>query len=188
MKNRIQITILILVLIVSTIACQISAGGPTPPDVVNTTPQEPPKSFDEFVESSGSVDDTTGIVTITLSQEQLTAYIRDYLQKQPDTPISNPQVVLTDNKIEIYGTVEEGLFNANILITLATRIDETGNLDIEIESADFGPIPAPESVLNTISSLIDEALTGTIAPSTTGIKIESISIIEGSMTVSGSKR
>jgi hypothetical protein len=65
-------------------------------------------------------------------------------------------------------------------------IDETSGLPkIEIVSADFGPIPAPEGLNTAISAMIDEAFTGSLGPVAIGFRLESITIADGIMTLTG---
>jgi hypothetical protein len=61
----------------------------------------------------------------------------------------------------------------------------TGTPSITIASADFGPVDAPEGVTNAISSIIAEAFTGSFGPVATGLRIETITIADGVMTLTG---
>ena len=65
------------------------------------------------------------------------------------------------------------------------EVDENGKPKIEIVSADFGPLPAPEGINAAISAMIQEAYTGAIGPVATGLRIQTISIADGIMTISG---
>ena len=61
----------------------------------------------------------------------------------------------------------------------------TGQPKIEIASADFGPIPAPEGVNSAVSAIIDEVFTGSLGPVAVGFRLESITIADGVMTLTG---
>jgi hypothetical protein len=88
--------------------------------------------------------------------------------------------------MQIYGKIDRGMFAANMLITMNVGIDETTNLPkIEITTADFGPFPAPEGLNAAISAVIDEAFTGSLGPVATGFRLESITIADGIMTLTG---
>jgi hypothetical protein len=50
---------------------------------------------------------------------------------------------------------------------------------------DFGPLPAPDSINGTISKMVDEAFSGAIGPAATGFRLESITIENGTMTLTG---
>ena len=86
----------------------------------------------------------------------------------------------------MYGKITRGWFTATMLITMNVTVDEvTGQPKIEIASADFGPIPAPEDVNSAVSALIDEAFTGSLGPVAVGFRLESITIADGVMTLTG---
>ena len=67
-------------------------------------------------------------------------------------------------------------------------VDADGQPLIEITSADFGPFPAPEGLKDAITAMVREAYTGSLGPVATGLRIETISIANGVMTVTGRVR
>jgi hypothetical protein len=77
------------------------------------------------------------------------------------------------------------MFAANIGIIVSVGVDENGQPKIEIVSAEFGPLPAPEGLKDTIEAMVREAYTGSIGPVATGLRIETILIADGIMTISG---
>jgi hypothetical protein len=133
----------------------------------------------------------TGSITLNLTEQQITSYLATRLQNDPslqqnDQPlISEPQVYLRDGQMQIYGKTQQGMFTANIGIIVSVGVDAEGQPDIEIVSADFGPLPAPEGLKETMEAMVREAYTGSLGPVATGLRIESISIANGIMTVSG---
>jgi hypothetical protein len=64
-------------------------------------------------------------------------------------------------------------------------VDANGQPQIDIASADFGPFPAPKGLKDAITAMVKEAYTGSLGPVATGLRIESISIANGVMTVTG---
>ena len=99
--------------------------------------------------------------------------------------ITEPQVYLRDGQMQIYGKTQQGMLTANIGIIVSVGVDENGQPKIEIVSADFGPLPAPEGLRDAIGAMVREAYTGSLGPVATGLRIESISIADGIMTISG---
>jgi hypothetical protein len=67
-------------------------------------------------------------------------------------------------------------------------VDANGEPTIEMTSADFGPFPVPEGLRDTISAMVREAYTGTLGPVATGLRIETITIANGVMTITGRVR
>jgi hypothetical protein len=77
------------------------------------------------------------------------------------------------------------MFTANIGIIVNVGVDENGQPKIDIASADFGPLPAPKGLTNAIAAMVREAYTGSLGPVATGLRIETITIANGIMTISG---
>ena len=166
-KKTSHLTIFFTVLLLASLACSVFAGGPEYPA------QTVPFSADE-------------VQTMQITESQLTAYITQKMQEQTDPPFTEPLILLRDGQMQMYGKVESGMIKANILITMNVGIDETSGLPkIEIVSADFGPIPAPEGLNTAISAMIDEAFTGSLGPVAIGFRLESITIADGIMTLTG---
>jgi hypothetical protein len=131
---------------------------------------------------------------MNFTEPQLTSYIAARLQSDPNMQqdnkplIADPQVYLRDGQMQIYGKSQQGLFSANIGIIVSVGVDGNGQPEIEIISADFGPLPAPEGLKDAISAVVREAYTGSLGPVATGLRIETISIADGIMTISGRVR
>ena len=183
-------------LILTSLACTIFVGGPdfstlapipVSAEAVESIKEEMRRAFEASLE--------TGVVTFNLTEPQLTSYLAFRLQTDPtlqqtdNTPvITNPQVYLRDGQMQIYGKTQQGIFAANIGIIVSVGVDEAGQPKIEIVSADFGPFPAPEGLKDAISAIIREAYTGSLGPVATGLRIETIVIANGVMTITGRVR
>ncbi len=181
-----SLTIVVSTLVLATLACAIFVGGPEYPA------QTIPVSADEVTNMQAQIEQAflagaeTGVVIIQITESQLTSYLALKTQGQENPPYSEPQILLRNGQIQMYAKVKSGVFTANMLITMNVGIDPaTGMPSITIASADFGPIDAPEGMNKAISKIIEEAFTGSFGPVATGIRIESISIAEGVMTLIG---
>jgi hypothetical protein len=107
------------------------------------------------------------------------------LQQDNKPLITEPQVYLRDGQMQIYGKSKQGMFTANIGIIVNVGVDENGQPKIDIVSADFGPLPAPQGLKDAITAMVREAYTGSLGPVATGLRIETITIADGIMTVTG---
>ncbi|MBI3153004.1 MAG: hypothetical protein HYZ21_12775 [Chloroflexi bacterium] len=185
MKN-IKLYLSILSLALASLACSIFVGGPDYP--AQTIPYSPNEvqNMRTQIEQAFLVGAESGIVTLQITESQLTSYLTEKLLVQTDPPFTEPQVLLRNGQMQIYGKVTQGIFNANILITMNVGIDEvTGQPKVEIASADFGPLPAPQGINTAMNAVIAEAFTGTLGPAAVGFRLESISIADGIMTLTG---
>jgi hypothetical protein len=64
-------------------------------------------------------------------------------------------------------------------------VDDRGQLQIDLSSANFGPLPVPAGFLDVITTAIKEAYTSALGPVATGFRLDSINIANGKMTIIG---
>ncbi len=192
-KKQLALPIFLLMLVLTSLACTIFVGGPDysslPPIPVSA---EAAQSIQDELKRAFEAGAQTGVVTINLTETQITSYLAERMQTDPSLQqsdkkplITDPQVYLRDEQMQIYGKTQQGIFTANIGIIVKVGVDANGQPLIEITSADFGPFPAPEGLKSALTAMIKEAYTGSIGPVATGLRIESISIANGVMTITG---
>jgi len=179
----------------ASLACSISVGGP---DYSDLTPipvsVEAADSLKEEMKKAFEAGAQTGQVTLTITEPQITSVLAFRLLSDPNMQtdqkpfITDPQVYLRDGQMKIYGKSQKGIFTANIGIIVNIGVSELGKPKIEIASADFGPFPVPNGIKEALTTMIDEAYTGSIGPAATGLRIETISIANGIMTITGRTR
>ncbi len=166
------------------LACNIAVGGPTPPASPIAVSTEAVGQLEE-VWKSAVENSANGEVSVTLTEEQLTSFAALKIAEQPDAPVQDVQVFLRDGKIQLYGTAQAGSISTTVLIVLKPTVTSEGLLDLEVEEADFGPLPVPDALLENVSKALDEALTGQVGSQATGFKITSALIADGQMTLTG---
>jgi hypothetical protein len=184
--------IFLITLLLTSLACTIFVGGP---DTSDLTPipisTEQATTLEAQIKQAFEAGAASGIVTFTITEAQITSLLATRLQSDPNLQeeqqpvITDPQVYLRDGQVSIYGKTKQGMFTANIGIVVTINVDENGKPKIEIVSADFGPFPAPETIKDAITAMLDEAFTGAVGPAATGLRIESITIADGLMTITG---
>jgi hypothetical protein len=183
--NRKRILLFLIALISATLACTMSVGGPEYPEGVIPVSAEAVESLRAQIGAAVLAGAESGTVTLQITEEQITSYIAFRLAAQENPALQNPQVYLRDGQMQVYGKVERGYFIANVLVVLNVSVDELGQPRVEIVSADFGPFPAPEGLRQSLTAIVTEAYTGSLGPVATGFRLESISVANGLMTVTG---
>lgn len=170
------------------LACQIDLGGPeplgAPIGVMEGSAEELADSWKRAID--GAVD--SGEIIVVINETQLTSLIAKRLNESENPVLISPQVFLRDQAIHIYGYSEQGIVRASVLITVAPVIDADGTITFELSGAEVGPIPAPEGVKDAISALLTEGFTGPIGTLATGIRVTSLEIADGVMTIVGEIR
>lgn len=190
--KKVSLPLFFIVLILASLACTVFVGGPDYSDrPVIPVSAEAAESLKNDIKQAFEAGVTTGEVTIKINEPQITSVLATRLQtdsnlQQDSKPlITDPQVYLRDGQMQIFGKTQQGMFAANIGIIVSMTVDENGKPKIEIVSADFGPLPAPDGLKDAISSMIQEAYTGSVGPVATGLRIQSITIADGIMTIVG---
>lgn len=193
MKKIRGLPLFLLILVLTSLACMINVGGPDYSSLP-TIPvsAEAAASIQDEIRRAIEAAAQTGVITVNLTEPQITSYLAARLQTDPSLQqsdrkplITEPQVYLRDGQMQIYGKTQQGMFTANIGIIVNMGVDANGQPQIEVTSADFGPFPAPEGLKEAITAMVREAYTGSLGPVATGLRIESIAIANGVMTVTG---
>lgn len=157
----------------------LSVGGPTPeysPVPVST------EAVNSLGTKLGSLGATSGQVTVSITEPELTSVVEQQMAAQPDGAFSNPQIYLRDGKIKLYTTVTTNNLKANALIVFKTAV-QNNQVQVAVESADFGPVPMPQAVLDTFTTSINNQLASLVAGLPAGVAIQDIAIADGTLTL-----
>lgn len=184
-KRSVVILPLILPLILAALACSVFVGGPSYPETAIPVSTEDIGIVEKQFGDAATNAATSGTLTLNITESQLTSIVAQKLSEQTDPFITDPQVYLRDGKIQIYGKAAQGNLQANVRIVLTATLDDNGKPVISVVSVDFGPLPAPESMNKAIGKMVDEAFTGALGPAATGFRLKSITIADGTMTLTG---
>src|SRR5512140_964337 len=106
-KKRFALPIFLLVLVLTSLACTIFVGGPDysnlPPIPVSSQAAE---SIKEEIKRAFAAGAQTGVVTINLTEPQITSYLAQRMQSDPGLQqsdkkplIIDPQVYLRDGQM-----------------------------------------------------------------------------------------
>lgn len=172
----------------TTLACSIFMGGPEFPKPPVPAPTDAFQTLQSDIEAGLSNSLTEGTLRLTITQEQLTAFVANRLSSPAEPLLTDAQVVLRDGEMILFGRARASIFEANMAVTAVFSIDEDGRPRIMISHAELGPMPMPEVLRDVIAVALDEALTGSIGPVALGFRLESIDIANGAMTLTGRLR
>ncbi len=171
--------------LLATIACQIHLGGPKAPgEPIPTTTNELTEVWQAAIK--GAL--TTGQVIVILDEVQLTTFLAQKLETHETPLLHQPQVYLRQNMIQIFGMSERGFLKANVLLAITPLVDPDGNIILELTTAEFGPIPAPKALKETVSAVLTEAFTGSFGSLATGIRVTTLVIDDGQLAIVGELR
>jgi len=185
MSHRLQLTLVFLVLFLAGLACEVNVGGPERPGAPIPVSTEAVESLKNAWAAAFAEAQSTGSVTLTLTESQVTSFLAFNLGAQEDPLLSDPQVYLRSGQMQIYGTATSGNLTGTVRIVMMIEVSDLGEPELKLASADFGPLPVPDNVLSALSSTLDEAFTGQFGPVATGLRIEAIAITDGVMIIAG---
>jgi hypothetical protein len=161
---------------------------------LGSTPTPPASPIPVSTEAAGEVEDLwrtalenaqDGQVTVVMTEEQLTSYVAVKLAEEPDAPFEDVQVFLRDGKMILFGNATLRGITAPAQVVLSVSTTAEGRLQVSIDEADFGPLPVPQSMLNTLSDGLNELMAGELGPQATGVRLTSVAIADGQMSLTG---
>jgi hypothetical protein len=171
-------------LAVGSLACNIGLGGPTPPASPIAVSTEAAGQLEDIItQAIGNAEN--GEVTVVVTEEQLTSYFALKMAEDPDSPFKDVQIFLRDGQIIVHTNATLQGITAPAEIRLDVTTSAEGELDVNVADADFGPMPVPASMLETLSAALDEALSGQFGPRATGVRITNVVVADGQMTLTG---
>lgn len=167
------------ILMVVTMACSISMGGPQPPE--NRAPVENPNGDWRSILENAQPGEQ---VTLTLTEQELTQMAASSSPSAGEVALENPRVILDDGLMQVYGRASTQGISGNFRLDIDVKVVD-GKPDPQIVAADFGGIPVPSSLRDQLESQIDSLLTGAIGNLSSRFRVETITISDGLMTING---
>jgi hypothetical protein len=125
--------------------------------------------------------------SLTINESELTSLVVYRLEQQSDGAISQSQVFLRDGLVQYRGTLQQPPVSVPLTVDIRVSASPDGRLNYEIVTASAGPFGVPDNLINTFTSQFDQALYSSNS-ALNNIFIESVSIADGVMTLSGRPR
>lgn len=179
--SKISIVCACAAILAALLACggPLQVGGPTPEYSPVPVSTEAIQSLDDKLDALGVA---SGEVTVTLTEAELTSLFDEKLRADPDSAFSDPQVYLRDGKLKLYITVTTDNLSGNALVVMNAAIVDN-KLRVTIESADFGPVPIPQGVLDSLATTINDQLLAAMSGLPTGVGLKTIVIADGTLAI-----
>lgn len=187
-KHRSLVILPLVALILAGLACNFLKVRPEPPATPVPVTTEAVQSLQENLQAAATQVKSGGQVTLTVNESQATSILVLELQSQ-DTPLlQDPQVLLRDGQVQVFGNVQQGDMTVPLQLVLTVQVNSQGQPSFSVVSGYLGPLPLPEAMLNELSARLDSALTSQIRSKAGSIALDSITIANGVMTITGHPR
>jgi hypothetical protein len=123
--------------------------------------------------------------TATLTELQVTSWLSQAVQNNPDLPLLEIQVYLRNGQIQIWGIVTGSDNETSVLISGMIDVNSNGQPFFQIESLQIGQQAIPSVLISQAEKWLNQLLAEKINEKTPGLKIMNINISSGLITISG---
>jgi hypothetical protein len=181
-ENRRRLTFSLSLLVALTVACAATDSATLPGGPVEVSSEAAQRVEAKLVEALTLNPNDQFILRFT--DEEVTSYLALKLEETVDPPITDPQTRFTKGKIYVAGELTNiGPMQVKAMIVAAPRVMDD-QLVIDIESVYLGPIPVPNTLLESLSQTIDTAL----EEAQVSLKITQVEVFESEIVIVGEKR
>lgn len=185
-KRHWVIATLLLTLAITSLACNL-------PLLIQDTrsneiSEQAADNFEENILETVKELKETGILSLTITEAELTSSIARYLQQDPNPFFTNPQVFLRDGEIQLSGDVKQSNITLPLKASLQVQPDGNGGIDYQITSASVGPLNLPAVILNQITTQIENAVGSNITGQLPNLYVQEITISDGLLNIKGYSR
>ena len=187
MQRKKWLFVLISIVILSSLACKFNLGGPKPPASPIPVTTEDVEALEESLEDAYTDGLKGGEITLQITEAQLTSMLAFELQDQANLSIKDPQVYLRDGEIQFFATVDQSAVDTVMKVVLSLSVDSAGNPEFTFVSAKIGPLSVPDSIMEDLETYVDRSFAAQIDGMATDIRIDSITIEDGLLTIVGHK-
>ena len=185
MKRLHWIFLIIFVLVLNSLACNFGFGRPATPEIevpVTTEALAPPGS-NQPAPNQGA--EYQGMEPLVVTEGQLLALMEQELQPRIGDQISNLQVNLRSDQIQILGDLKSQGIAAPLKVVIDVSVDPVGRPTLSIISSNIGPFPVPGDLVAEVEALVNKAFQDKVIALAPNMHIDDIVIQNGVMTIYG---
>jgi uncharacterized protein YpmS len=183
-RRSVFILTILAVLLLASLACNLPAIAISRSQTnTNNTPNTEPTLSTEPPVSNAPENSTP--FAIALTEGQLNAIIQQELGQQTGETIRDLQLRLQNGQIHLTGAVTQNGLNLPLNLAIEAGTNGQGGITFHVVSASAGPLPLPQSMRDQIEALLNQNLQPVINQLSNNMYIESITISDGVMNVTG---
>jgi hypothetical protein len=185
-QRRTALSVVSLLIILASLACAPGNPGdiPSPPGSQIPVSQEAADQLKANFNREMQEASTGEEFRLFITNEEITSLVALTLQDTGSIPLSDPQVWFTAGRIYITGIFSPlWPFKFRSLI-VATAVVRDGQVEVEVEKAQMGPLPFPRGVLESASESINE----TLVEMQLDLEVTTLEILEGELQLAGTRR
>ena len=119
------------------------------------------------------------------TEQQLTSWLAMEMKKSPDLPLSDVQVYLREDKVQIWCMVTGNTNSTSALIVGNLEVDSNKNPSIKVESVQVGTQMIPDVLISQLETWVNERMTEKINEQVPGLQVIDVKVINGLITITG---
>ncbi|MBN1372926.1 MAG: hypothetical protein JW987_13395 [Anaerolineaceae bacterium] len=179
-----RISFFLLVLVLTSVACGLPTRDlPPTPTAIPVDPAQAQALEDQLATAAADLE-AGNLVTLTITDTQLTSYFARQLGQQSDVAFLNPQVRLTNGNIEMSGDITIEKLTAQATVVFSAYV-ANGRLTVEVQDAKLGALPLPDRVITQINDTMNTNMQDLTSVDGRRLDVQSVTIGEGVMTLTG---
>lgn len=188
MKNKqLKFAFFLAAILAASMACNFPGVGnlgatPTAPVPVSS---EAVQQLEESLQSALATAASGGKVELAITEEQLTSLAAIELQAIQEPKVENVQIRLRDGQVMTTAKVTLNGIPLDMSLNSRVIVGPDGLPKSQTVSAKLGPLPIPESMLDLFTQEVDNILAEQMVFQGQRVFVESLSIADGVMLVSG---
>jgi len=183
MRSQVVIPLVVLLVAAQTCCCCTILGGPQPPYTVSHSEQ----AFEDLEARMDAIETgPDGSFSVTITEEELTSLVVHNLDEREGlSSIQEPQVLFRNGRIECYAKISPASSLALPGLIAISLDAQDSKLDVTIEEIVLGPLPIPQSILETFTDLVVSTIVDLFSSEQASITINDVEIGNGELTISG---
>lgn len=185
MKPINRIIIIIFALGLSSLACNLGFGRPATPEIEVPVVTAAPNVQLESQGGSTSQGSIQGGEPVVVTEGDLTSLINKELVKRVGDQLTNVQVRLQSDQIQISGDLDSQGISAPVNVVIEVDVDPIGRPELRVISSSVGPFPVPGDLVAEVEVLINKAFQEKVTSLAPNLHIDDIVIQNGVMQIYG---
>ena len=181
--SLVGLVVVLLSLACAPCSCLSRLGASPPAERIEVSQEAAQRLEDKLREALSQAE--AGEFTITATDEEVTSFIALQMEKSSDTPMRDVQVHFGDGRIHVWAILADVMpFDVGVsLVATATVVDD--QLQVDIVESSAGVIPIPQSLLDSLSRVVNETIAESQAKAEKKVQITEVTIGDGEISVSG---
>lgn len=190
--HRIPMLLVLSALAIASLACNAAGvsqiGGPPPSPALEVSPDDLQSFNNKWRELNLATPD--GPFSLTFTEGEITSAVQSAIaEAEAETgqalPIEDVTVSVREGAIDVYGQAQIDPLTVNGMISVVPTLSDSGRIELEVIDVQFGAIELSEDLLDEVVESVEHSINQPLQASPSRITLDTITMTDGELTVSG---